>query len=357
MQTFSLGTELFSGLDALSRLSQLGAKTVLLVTDPRFTRSGLARAVLERTGAEGRIFDGARPDPTAEQAAQGAALLQSLQPDTLVALGGGSVLDCAKGILLAASQRPRFVAIPTTSGTGSEVTSVTVLTHSGIKHPIRDRVLRPDVAILDDSLLRELPGELIAQTGMDALTHCAEAVCATGRTPITDALACHAGSMLLQLLPRSYAGDDSVRGQVHVAAAMSGMAFENAGLGVLHALAHALGGRFHLPHGILGGILLPAVMEFNRSACLSQYALWAAACGIRSATELLAVRELRRQLIRLRTALELPGTLREAGVPMGEVEAAMDSLTEAALEDGCLAGNPRPVSREDLRRLIREVTD
>lgn len=352
---FSCGTELISGPGALDFLSTLGAKKVLLVTDSFFSQNGTAEAVLKKTGADGEIFGRAVPDPPAQLAAEGAALLRRLQPDLLLALGGGSSLDCAKGILLAAESRIRFVAVPTTSGTGSEVTSFAVLTHNGVKHPLVDKVLRPDVAILDDALLSALPPGLVADAGMDAVTHCVEAAAATGAGPFTDALAGGALNVLLRDLPASFHGDPSVRGAIHTASAMAGLSFDNAGLGLLHAAIHALGGVFHVPHGRLGGILLPLVMDFNRDAALKQYAGLARFCGHGAATELLAFRALRGALLRLRRQLQLPGTLEEAGVDGARLESLMDSLVHAALADPCLAANPRPVTEADLRRLFLEA--
>ena len=352
MQVFSCSTRLIFGPDALEHLKTLSAKTVLVVTDRFFAENGLAARIAAMIpGAEAVIFDEVQPDPATELVARGAALLQRHRPQVLLALGGGSSLDCAKGILLTAEPRPYFVAIPTTSGTGSEVTSFSILTHGGVKKPLVDPALRPDCAILDDTLLEKLPAGLIADAGMDAVTHCVEAVAAKGRSPVTDALAAEACRTLLTLLPRSYAGDRSVRGQLHLAATMAGIAFDNAGLGVGHALAHALGGRYHVPHGRLGGILLPAVLDCNSRVAAGQYAMLARACGLGAATDLLALRNLRQAVVHLRAALGLPATLREVGVVLDDA----DAVAEAALADACLQGNPRPVDKNDLKKLLRAV--
>lgn len=357
MKRFACGTELYCGENALEHLRALGAKRVLLVTDSYFSKNGTAARVLQKTGAEGEIFDRAQPDPPACLAAEGAAVLQRLRPDLLVALGGGSSLDCAKGILLAADYRPRFAAVPTTSGTGSEVTSYAVLTHDGVKHPLTDAALRPDIAILDESLLRDLPPALIADAGMDAAAHCLEALCARDATPLSDAMAGCALDTLLRLLPVSYGGDASLRGEIHTAAAMAGLGFDNAGLGLTHAMAHALGGAFHIPHGRLCGVLLPHVMDFNRDAALEKYAHAARLCGLGAATELLAFRNLRQAVIRLRRQLQLPATLTEAGIGRKDLEAASDGLIRAALQDPCLFGNPRPATAQDMEKLLREAAE
>lgn len=356
MKHFSCGTELIFGKDALTFLSTLGAKKAFLVTDAFFSKSGLAKEILSHTGCErGTVFDKVQPDPCASLAAEGAALMNKEKPDVLLALGGGSSLDCAKGILLAADLRPIFVAIPTTSGTGSEVTSFSILTHGGVKHALVDVSIRPDYAVLDPSLLQKLPVHLIAESGMDAVTHCVEAVGAIGRTAVTQALAGEGLRILLENLPRSFTGETQVREEVHLAATMAGIAFDNAGLGLCHAVCHALGGMFHVPHGRLGGVLLPAVMEFNKSACSTAYAQLARMCNLGASTDLLAVRNLRQAICRLQTLLQLPSTLKEAGIDKEELLRKSDVIAQAALEDRCIHTNPRSVTAEDIGKILREV--
>lgn len=352
MTRFSCGTELIIGKDSLDFLGTLKVKRALLVTDKFFSENGTAKTILTRAGcSDGVIFDDVQPDPSAELAARGAALMKQLQPEVLIALGGGSSMDCAKGILLAAEKRPVFVAIPTTSGTGSEVTSFSILTHGGVKHALIDRAIRPDYAVLDPVLLEKLPQKLITESGMDAVSHCVEAFVSQNRTPLTDALAGEALHTLLEQLPRSLAGNMDAREAVHTAATMSGIAFDNAGLGAVHALAHALGGAHHIPHGRLCGILLPHVMDFNKSACSGQYAKLARMCGFGAATEVLAVRNLRNGIVRLLRELKLPTTLKEAGISSYDPE----TIVTAALADRCLAGNPRSAAADDLRRLLKEA--
>ena len=172
---------------------------------------------------------------------------------------------------------------------------------------------------------------------------------------MTEAMASHACRTLLSLLPRSINGETAVRGQVHLAATMAGIAFDNAGLGLLHAIIHALGGAFHIPHGRLGGIMLPHVMEFNKEAALGQYASLATACGLGGATEILSFRDLKRALCKLRQQLHLPSTLSEAGIKKAELEQQLSSLAAAAWKDGCLAGNPRAATEDDIKKLLREA--
>ncbi|MBP3314057.1 MAG: iron-containing alcohol dehydrogenase [Oscillospiraceae bacterium] len=355
MGTISLTTKIYFGKGAVARLRDLGAKRIFLVTDAFFFQNGIAKEILHAVGGEGKIFHGVLPDPSVSLVAEGSKMAQEFAPDMLLALGGGSSMDCAKGILLSLPQRPVFVAVPTTSGTGSEVTAFSILTHEGVKHPLIDPTLRPDYAILDDDLLQNLPPKLIAEAGMDALTHCMEAVVSKEGDLYSQALAVTAAETLMELLPRSFDGDKSVRGNIHLAATLAGISFDHAGLGVLHAVIHALGGAFHIPHGRLGGVLLPHVMVLNEKVSLHQYARVARACGMEGAWEKTAVRNLRGAICRLRKHLGLPSTLREAGIESKELEERMEEIVSAAEQDACLLGNPRSVSREEMRKLLREA--
>lgn len=298
MQSFVCSTRLCFGPDAPEALAALKARRVLIVTDPFFEKNGVAARYAEYfPGAETEIFSGVQPDPSLTLVAEGVRALEAFRPDTVLALGGGSAMDCAKGMVSLGETPVRLVAVPTTSGSGSEVTSFAILTHEGVKHPLVEERLRPELAVLDPSLLEKLPQGLIAETGMDVLSHCLEAVAATNASPVSTALAQAAFRTALELLPDSYAGHTAPRGQIHLAATMAGMAFDNAGLGACHALSHALGGAFHLPHGRLNGILLPHVVQYNLTASARPYASLAAYCGFSGARSLIfALKGLRRQL-------------------------------------------------------------
>ena len=356
MQRIFCQTELFYGAGALQALQAETAHSVLVVADPFFAKSGeAARIGALVPGAAVTVFGDVMPDPTLELVAQGLLVLQQCKPELLIALGGGSAIDCAKAMICLTDARPRFCAIPTTSGTGSEATSFSILTHNGAKYPLIERQMLPDAAILDSDLLQQLPSTLIADAGMDILSHCLEAIAATGATPFSDALAAHSFCLVLQNLPASFQGQRAVRGQIHLAATMAGMAFEQAGLGACHALSHALGGAFHLPHGRLNGILLPAVVQFNAQAVAGRYAALARQCGLAGASDPIAVRNLLSALRRLRAKLPLPATLQEAGVEPQQLQAHMPQLLHAAMQDACLQTNPRPASEADLRGILQEV--
>jgi alcohol dehydrogenase class IV len=281
-------------------------------------------------------------------------LVQEFEPDTVLALGGGSAMDCAKAMVYFSGLPVRLVAVPTTSGSGSEVTDFAILTHEGVKHPLVDEKLRPDIAILDSDLLKALPPSLIADGGFDVLTHALEAYTAKNAGAITDALALEAFRTAFHLLPRSFAGHGDARPGVHEAATMAGMAFTQAGLGLCHAMAHSIGGEFHIPHGRLNAILLPAVMTHNGST--ARYANLARAVGLEGRADTVGARNLRTALIRLRRELGLPATLSQAGASAGQVRQKADSIVKAAISDPCCATNPVPVSEGMVREILREVT-
>ena len=329
MEEFSCKTRILSGPGACGALSGMGAKRLFLVTDPYFSKNGTAKRIIELANCQqSEIFDEIQPDPTVELAAEGTARLRAFEPDLLVALGGGSAMDCAKAMAFFAKGNYKVVAIPTTSGSGSEVTDFAILTHDRVKHPLVDKRLRPDVAILDSDLLTELPKGLIAETGFDVLTHAAESYVARNAGTITDLYARDAFSSAFAALPASYAGNTSVRLKVHLAATMAGMAFTQSGLGLCHAMSHSLGGMFHVPHGRLNAIILPAVIGCNAHVASKKYAELARAAGMGGSVDTIAVRNLKNGLIRLRRELNLPETLVQAGVDPRSVWRNADEIVK-----------------------------
>ena len=356
MKKFHCNTRILSGTGAVSALKDMGAKRLFLVTDPYFAANGRAKQIVDSVGAEqSRIFDRVTPDPDVTLAAEGTALVKEFRPDVLVALGGGSTIDCAKAMAYFSGQPVRLAAIPTTSGSGSEVTDFAVLTHNGVKHPLVDPRLQPELAILDDSLLTELPPQLVADGGFDVLCHALEAYVAQDASPLTDALAKDAFCTAFGALPASFAGQQQVRLGIHTASAMAGLAFTQAGLGLCHALSHSLGGRFHVPHGRLNAVLLPAVIGANAHAAGEKYARLARAAGLGGSADILAVRNLRNALVRLRSDLKLPGTLVGAGVDPRRLWREMDGIVQDALADPCCRTNPWKVEDFLVRKVLEEV--
>lgn len=357
MEIFSCGTKIISGAGAIGALGEMGAKRLFLVTDPFFMKNGVAQKVLEAAKAEqSAIFDQVIPDPTVELAAEGTARLREFGPDLIVALGGGSAMDCAKAIGFFGKGDYRLVAIPTTSGSGSEVTDFAILTHERVKHPLVDERLRPWAAILDSDLLTALPKTLVADAGFDILAHALEACVGVNGGTITDCLAKEAFAMAYGALPASFAGHEEVRLKIHKAATMAGMAFSQAGLGLCHAMAHALGGRFHVAHGRLNAILLPSVVSCNAHVAQAKYAALARSAGFAGSADTIAVRNLKNGLIRLRRELELPETLAQAGIGQGELRSATPELVAATLADPCCKTNPLVVEEFLVRRILEEVS-
>lgn len=357
MEEFSCKTRIVSGAGAVSVLGTLGARKLFLVTDPFFMKNGTAKRLAELSKCtEYEIFDKVAPDPDLELAAEGTARLRAFSPDLLVALGGGSAMDLTKAMAYFAKTGCTLAAVPTTSGSGSEVTDFAILTHNRVKHPLVDSRLRPDLAILDSDLLQELPKGLIAESGFDVLSHAVESYVAKDAGTMTDLLAREAFSSAFASLPASYAGNRSVRLKVHMASTMAGLSFTQAGLGLCHAMSHALGGRFHIPHGRLNAILLPAVISINANVCGKKYAELARAAGLGGSAETIGIRNLKNGLIRLRRELELPQTLVQAGVDPRSLWRSVDEIVEATLADPCSKSNPMTVEGFLIRRILEEVT-
>ena len=354
MERFTCGTRLYCGCGATAVLPTLEVGRLLVVTDPYFYENGTAQALAASAGATAtELFHQVEPDPSVTLAARGVAAVKAFRPDTVLALGGGSAMDAAKAMAFFSGTSPRLIAVPTTSGSGSEVTDFAILTHEGVKHPLIDPKLRPDLAIIDPELVRGLPPALIADGGFDVLTHALEAYGSRNASPFSDALARDAFRTTLSSLRSSFTGDQAARARVHTAATMAGLAFTNAGLGLCHALSHSLGGQFHLPHGRLNAIVLPSVLAQGGTA---KYAHLARHAGLEGTADTIATRNLRTALIRLRKDLGLPATLAEAGIAPGKVRSAAPAIVEAALADPCAATDPLSLTPELVHSILSEVT-
>lgn len=357
MERFSCETKIISGSGALDSVKELGFRRLLVVTDPFFFENGTAQRLADSSGAErSDFFSKVAPDPSVELVAEGTALMRDLRPDGVVALGGGSAIDCAKAMVYFSGSRATLVAVPTTSGSGSEMTDFAVLTHNGVKHPLVDRRLRPAVAILDSDLLESMPRSLVADSGFDVLCHALEAFTANNAGHFSDVLAREAFRTVYALLPASYAGRKDVRLRIHNAASMAGLAFTHAGLGLCHAMAHSLGGVFHLPHGRLNAMLMPPVIACNAYRAGDRYAALSQAAGLGGSAGAVGVRNLKNGIIRLRRELDMPATLAQTGIRPGQVWSRADEIVAATLADPCCETNPVPVEEFMVRRILEEVT-
>lgn len=357
MKEFYCKTKIISGSGAVAALGNLNIQRLFLVCDPFFYKNGTAQTLAEISGANDvHIFSDVVPNPSVLLAAQGAAAVQRFEPDVIVALGGGSAMDTAKAMAYFSGLHPKLVAIPTTSGSGSEVTDFAILTHDGIKHPLVDERIKPDIAIVDSDLVSSLPPALIADGGFDLISHALEAYVATNAGQMSDLLAQNAFDTALDHLFASFSGDTSVRGKLHLASTLAGIAFSNAGLGLCHAISHSLGGEFHVPHGRLNAVLLPAVIEVNSAASIGKYAQLARNVGLSSGNDTMALRALKNMLLRLRRGLHLPETLLQCGISMIQLQQKQDELIAAALADPCCATNPIVPRAELIVQILREVT-
>lgn len=376
MTRFRIATTIHQGKDSLAHLAQIGATDVLVVTDPFLATTPVMDSVRKYlAGARLTVFSEVEPDPTVTQISRGVEAYLNADPDTVVALGGGSALDTAKAICKVAQQHNDapahgLVAIPSTSGSGSEVTSFAVVTS---EHPQRKVALvsddmAPAMAILDPVVTRTLPPSLTGDTGMDAVTHALEAYVCTARNDFSDAFAEKACQLIFQNLETAvHDGQDlAARERMHNASTMAAMAFENSGLGITHSLAHALGGAFHKPHGRLNAVLLPVVMEFNAgpvtyglhgiSEVADRYAHIAHLLGLQAATRRNLALALCAEVRRLRTAIGIPDSLTGLGIDRHELAAAIPDLAATAMQDTCTPFNPVQPSQEHLAELLRKAS-
>ncbi len=360
-----------------NQVKTLGGSKVLIVTDGFLGQSGgMAddiKAKVEAVGAQAVIFSGAEPNPTDKNVADGLKVFQDNGCDMIISLGGGSSHDCAKGVGIVATNggdirdfegidqsskaMPPFIAINTTAGTGSEMTRFCIITDTDrkVKMAIVDWRVTPNVAINDPLLMVGMPAGLTAATGMDALTHAVEAYVSVAATPVTDSAAVMAIKLISENLRNAVAngGNIEARDKMAYAEFLAGMAFNNASLGYVHAMAHQLGGYYNLPHGVCNAILLPHVSKFNIIACPERFADIAEFLG--ENTEGLSVRAAADKAIeaikQLSVDVGIPSGLKELDVK----EEDFKVMTENAMKDACSFTNPRIATFDDVMEIYRQA--
>lgn len=378
MARFTLPRDLYFGPDAMNELSCLkGCKKAIIVTGghsmQKFGFLDKLENILHEAGLETKLFEGVEPDPSVETVYRGAQAMRDFEPDVIVAIGGGSPIDAAKAMWVfyeypektfddikepftmpKLRRKAIFVAIPSTSGTATEVTAFSVITDykTLIKYPLADFEITPDIAILDSNIPLTMPKALTADTGMDALTHAIEAYVAALHSPISDALALKAIQMVYENLVASVEGNVEARGRMHIAQCMAGMAFSNALLGICHSLAHKTGAQFDIPHGRCNAILLPYVIEYNATACRHRIADIAHALGLPGATTRQLVNSLVDAIKNLNKKLGIMQTYRENGVSEEEYLKVADFIAENAVADPCTGSNPRETDVESMRKVL-----
>lgn len=371
MREFSIRTNVFFGENALTRLEQIQNKRVIIVCDDFMVKSGVADKVKSYLkGCEVFIFSKIVPDPPIEIVAEGIDFLNKCNAQVMIAVGGGSAIDAAKAIRELAKRAgganiEETFAIPTTSGTGSEVTKFSVITNSqeGVKYPLVSDTLQPMVAILDPDLVRTVPPAITADTGMDALAHALEAYVSTEATDFTDALAEKAITLLMRFLPDAYyhGNDLLAREKVHNAACLAGMAFNTAGLGICHSIAHTVGGKFHVPHGRSNAMILPHVIEFNAgldsgdTLMAKKYQRLAKLIGLPHTSPVVAVNSLIRRLQEMQNMFGIPENLRQAGIEQADVLRMKDSMIQSIMADACTVTNPRTPLAGDIEKLLGKI--
>lgn len=404
MQWFKIPAKIYFQPGSVQYLSVMPDITrAFIITDKTMVQMGYVDKILyhlrKRVGrnyVHSEIFDAVEPDPTVETVSKGLEAINGFKPDVIIALGGGSPIDAAKAIWLfyehpttsfhdlrmkfmdirkrvfkfpPLGQKAKFVAIPTTSGTGSEVSSFTVITDpvKNIKYPLADYELTPDVAIIDPDLVESVPPGVTADTGLDVLTHALESYVSVMASDYTDALAMKAIQLVFEYLPRAYTrgSDQTARERMHNASCIAGMAFTNAFLGINHSLSHKLGGEFHLPHGRANAILLPHVIRYNaeiptkfnpfpkyeRYIAGQKYAEIAKNLGLPGSTVEERVNSLINGVLDLNVKLNIPRSIKETGIKEEDFLRAVDRLAELAFEDQAATANPRMPLVSELKEI------
>jgi len=359
-----------------TQLQNLGAKKVLIATDAFLSKIGVAnriKGLIEDEGMEAVIFDGAEPNPTDKNVDAGFKVWKKKKCDSLVTLGGGSSHDCGKGIGLLASNGGKihdyegidqsknpfvpYVAVNTTAGTASEMTRFCIITDTKrkVKMAIVDWRVTAKVSINDPEVMAGMPPGLTAATGMDALTHAVEAYVSTAATPITDAAALMAMELIAEYLPKAVANGDNMvaRDRMAYAQFLAGMAFNNASLGYVHAMAHQLGGFYNLPHGVCNAILLPHVEQFNLIGCADKLSDVAVALGenIEGLTTPQAAQRAIDAIKELATSIGIPAGLKDLDVKEKDFEV----MAKNAMADACQATNPRTATLDEVIQIFKNA--
>lgn len=380
MYRFTLPRDIYYGNGSLEQLKNLkGNKAMIVVGGGSMKKFGFldkAISYLKEAGIETKLIEGVEPDPSVETVMKGSKDMIEFQPDLIISMGGGSPIDAAKAMWVfyehpelkfddikdpftipELRNKATFIAIPSTSGTATEVTAFSVITDytTNIKYPLADFNITPDVAIVDPELAQTMPKKLTAHTGMDALTHAIEAYVATLHTAFTDPLALEAIEIVYKDLIKSYDGDKQSRENMHYAQCMAGMAFSNALLGITHSMAHKTGAVFDIPHGCANAIYLPYVIEFNKKACMDRYANIARRLDLNGKDDNELVEALEQSIKDLNKKMDIPLTLKDYGVKEDDFKSKVRTISERAIQDACTGSNPRKIDADQMVKLFEAV--
>lgn len=382
MKRFKLSTEVLFSEDALDALKEIKDVHAVIITDRFMVDSGMADIIIKKLKncASIAVFDQVVPDPPMSLVQRGIEFLSDKECDVVVALGGGSSIDAAKAIVYFkkhydeaenpnGAKHIKLIALPTTSGTGSEVTQFAVVTdtETGKKIPLIDESLMPDLAILDPELVKSAPPAITADTGMDVITHAIEAYVSEVASDCSDCLAEKACELAFEYLPKAYRNgyDIKARDKMHRASCLAGMSFSLVNLGLTHGIAHALGAIFHIPHGRANALVLPHVIEFNADVTreankhsndsAKKYQKLARIVGLPSATPKVGVDNLVAEINRLLKYMDRPMTITQCGVKLEDFEANRSEIIRRALADACTTANPRKVEAEDISKILDKI--
>ena len=385
MKRFTIPRDIYYGKGALEALANLDGKRAIVVTGGSSMKKNgfLDRTVeyLKQAGMEVMLFEGVEPDPSVETVMRGAEAMRKFEPDWIVSIGGGSPIDAAKAMWAfyeypetnfedlcipfnfpTLRTKARFCAIPSTSGTATEVTAFSVITDysKGIKYPLADFNITPDIAIVDPEIASTMPKKLVAHTGMDAMTHAVEAYVSTANSDYTDPLALHAIKMISENLVASYNGCPEAKEKVHNAQCLAGMAFSNALLGIVHSMAHKTGAAFeggHIVHGAANAMYLPKVIRFNSKddTAKKRYAVIARELGYEGDDDKLT-NDLINHINELNKSLDIPSCIKDyEGGFVGEEEflSKLPTIAELAVGDACTGSNPRAIDPAQMSQLLK----
>ncbi len=386
MSRFTLPRDIYHGPGSLSEIAKLKGKKAFVVTGggsmKRFGFLGKTLEFLREAGMETHVFEGVEPDPSVETVRRGAEEMKIFCPDWIVAIGGGSPIDAAKAMWAfyehpdisfeslctpfsfpELRQKAHFCAIPSTSGSATEVTAFSVITdyEKGIKYPLADFNITPDVAVVDPDIAQTMPPKLAAHTGMDAFTHAVEAYVSTLHSEFTDPLALRAISLVSEYLVDSFGGERTAREKMHYAQCLAGMAFSNALLGITHSMAHKTGAAFsggHIVHGCANAMYLPKVIRFNSRTpeAKKRYADIARSLGLAGSHEEELVSSLIGRIEEMNSQLSIPSCIKdyEGGIiSEEEFEEKLPSVARLAVEDACTLSNPRKINAGEMEELLR----
>ncbi|SEN86721.1 iron-containing alcohol dehydrogenase [Terribacillus saccharophilus] len=376
MNRFTIPRDIYFGEGALEVLESIkGNKAMLVIGGASARKSGVLDRVqshLEKAGIQTKVIEGIREEPTTDKINEALEDFEQFGPDWVIGIGGGSVMDAAKAMwvfyehpnlsfedatkpfeLPALRSKAKFIGIPTTSGSASEISNLSVVTNSKtkIKYPLADFELTPDIAIIDPITIFDMPKHITAFTGMDAVTHCIESYVAKPRTVFTDSLAIEGAEILRNHLIASYNGERTSREQVHYAQAMAGMAFANAVLGNVHSMAHKSGPTFGIAHGLANAIYLPYVIQFNRTVSEERYARIARRLQLNGTTDAELTDSLIQWIRDLNREMDIPLNLRDFGVAEDLFYAHVEDMAANAVTDPCTGTNPRETSVEQMKKL------